>query len=374
MENPFPVSNYVSPEYFCNRESEANLLINNIENGIHTTLFSIRRLGKTGLIKHVLQKMSKEKNTDCIYFDILSTQSQTEFTTLLSNEIIKKFPPQKTVGKKFIDAIRSFRPMLTYDVLTGTPELSLDIASDKVKERSLMEIFQFLDSRNKPTVVAIDEFQQILHYKEKNTEALLRSIMQEMRNIRFVYCGSHQQMMNEIFNSAKRPFFASCQNMYLDKIAIEDYKPFIIRHFEAQKKDITDECVDFILEWTCVHTYYTQYVCNRVFASGMKKIKLQDVQQMCFDILKENEAVYFQYRNLLTDVQWQFLKALAKETELIQPYSADFIFKYKLGAAASVKRSLDALLDKEMVYYHQSATEPFYAVYDKFLMRWLQRG
>lgn len=56
-QNPFLVSGYYSPEYFCNREEETDRIINALANGRNITIFSIRRLGKTGLIEHVLNKI-----------------------------------------------------------------------------------------------------------------------------------------------------------------------------------------------------------------------------------------------------------------------------------------------------------------------------
>ena len=88
--------------------------------------------------------------------------------------------------------------------------------------------------------------------------------------------------------------------------------------------------------------------------------------------MQEKEAVFFQYRNLLTVTQWQLLKAMAEEERVVQPYNKKFINTYNLGSSAIVKRSLESLLQKEMIYRDTSISEPYYAVYDKFLMRWLQ--
>lgn len=50
--NPFLVSGYHSPEFFCNRELEKNRMIEALYNGLNITLISPRRMGKTGLIRH----------------------------------------------------------------------------------------------------------------------------------------------------------------------------------------------------------------------------------------------------------------------------------------------------------------------------------
>ncbi len=371
--NPFPVTTYISNIYFCNRELEIETLKKNAQNGLHTSLFAQRRIGKTGLIKHFFYHIQKENEIKCLYIDIFSTQNQTEFTKMLSNEIFRIFPPGKSIGKKFLEAIQSFRPVLSYDSLSGTPELSLDIADSKTKEKSIEEIFRFLDKQQFPLVIAIDEFQQITEYPEKNTEALLRSIMQQMQHITFVFCGSHLRLMSELFHNAKRPFYASCQSMYLGKIAEEDYSPFIKKHFGNSKRTISDESIVFILNWTCRHTYYTQYLCNQVFATGKSKIELSDTQLVCKAILNQEQMIFFQYKKLLTADQWLLLIAMAKEQRVTQPYSHGFISKYKLKSSANVKRSLESLLEKEMLYSETTSDETYYEVYDKFLMRWLER-
>ena len=52
IENPFITYGYESPEYFCDREAEAEQLMSLLVNGNHTALISPRRMGKTGLIRH----------------------------------------------------------------------------------------------------------------------------------------------------------------------------------------------------------------------------------------------------------------------------------------------------------------------------------
>lgn len=370
VTNPFPVTTYISPDYFCDRKLETEQLKKNSLNGLHTSLFAQRRIGKTGLIKHFFHSLEKE--VACLYVDIFPTQNQAEFTKTLSNEIFRSFPPNKGIGKKFMEAIKSFRPVLSYDSLSGTPELSLDVSDTKTKEKSIQEIFQFLDKQSERLLIAIDEFQQITEYPEQNTEALLRGIMQQTKNITFIFCGSNLRIMSDLFHNSKRPFYASCQSMYLGKIDKKEYRNFILHHFQSAKRTISEESIDFILKWTDRHTYYTQYFCNQLFASGNAQIDLVATQLIAKSILEQEQMFFFQYKKLLTADQWSLLVAMAKENKVTQPYAHAFISKYKLKSSANVKRSLEALIEKEMLYSETNATETYFEVYDKFLMRWLE--
>lgn len=292
---------------------------------------------------------------------------------VLAQEIARNFPIHRGIGRKFIAAIASLRPKVSFDALTGNPELSLDVSSDQIKENTIQDILYFLDAQQVPIVVAIDEFQQILKYPEKNTEAMLRATMQQVKNLRFIYSGSDQHLMHELFQSAKRPFFASCTPMYLHKIDKQIYADFIQHLFASRKRTISPDATALILELTFVHTYYTQSLCHHIFQKGFKKINNEEVYHTLYEILKEYEPYYYQVRNLLTDAQWQLLRAMAVETSITHPYNAEFIKKHRLQSSASVKRSLDALLHKELVYGHQAQQQTEYAVYDKFMLHWLSR-
>jgi AAA+ ATPase superfamily predicted ATPase len=370
--NPFLSVGYIGPDYFCDRREESAQLTRYMQNGMHVALFAIRRLGKTGLIRHVFHAFANSKKVVCIYLDILSTQDLTDFTNQLATAVYNTFPAKKSIGKKVIELFQRFRPTITFDEFTGTPSLTLTLDTKTQRENTIGQIFSFLDAQGIKVVFAIDEFQQILEYPENNTEAILRTQMQQLKNTSFIFCGSNQRMMQEIFNSAKRPFFASCSNLNLGYISENEYKKFITQQFKAYNRNIDETCLDFICEWTGLHTFYTQYFCFNLFAKGKKNTILTDAYETAADILKLQEPVFFQYKNLLTDAQWNLLRAIAREGKVFQPQAKKFIHQYQLGTPALVKRGIDALLTKEMIFYQAGVAQPYYEVYDKFLMRWLK--
>jgi uncharacterized protein len=371
--NPFLISGYKDEDSFCDRRGETLLLTKHIKNNINTTLFAIRRIGKTGLIQHLFFKLQKNKKVACIYVDIYATQDLKSFTNTLATAIYKRFPEKKGVSQSIIDFIKKLRPVISYDQLTGSPEISIELNQAKQYERTIQQIFQFLDAQKIHVVFAIDEFQQITTYPEKNTEALLRTYIQTLHNVSFIFCGSNQKIMHEMFNNAKRPFYASCTNMNLNFIITSEYTQFIVTQFKKHKRTITAEAVDYILTWTFRHTFYTQYVCNQLFASGIKKITLDDVFGICQKVLEVHEGTYYQYRNLLTKAQWDLLKAIAHEETISKLHSKDFLKKYQLGTTSTISRSIESLLEKELLHKELQQEQTTYSINDKFLMRWLQR-
>ena len=372
INNPFYGKIYRGPKFFCDRKEETALLTGYILNGINVTLFAKRRLGKTGLLHHLFYQQRNNSKIVCIYADILATNNLVEFTNYIATAVYNAFPPQKTLSKKIMELFQRFRPTISFDELTGNPSLSLTISTDDQKKNTIGNILNFLDSQNIKIVFAIDEFQQILEYPEKNTEALLRTYIQHLKNTSFIFCGSNQKMMHEIFNSAKRPFFASCTNVNLEHISEKEYKKFIKKHFTNANRTITNECLDFICNWTQLHTFYTQYFCYTLFALNKKDNGIEEARTAAQTILKLNENTFYQYKNLLTETQWELLIAIGKETKVYQPTAKRFITTHQLGTPSSIKRSLEALTTKEMLFHNTSVEKPYYEVYDKYLMRWIQ--
>ncbi len=372
--NPFLLNNYIGPEYFCDRESETEILLKNIKNQSNTSIFAQRRIGKTALVKHVFHQLEEEGELIVIYLDIFPTSTLKEFANVLSTSIYNVFPIQKSLGQKFWEHIKLLRPVLRVNALSGEPELSLDVSKSEQIEKTIPQLFAFLEQQHKRVVIAIDEFQQILFYPEKNVEALLRTAIQELNNVSFVFLGSDGRLMTEIFNNAKRPFYASTKYLILDKISVKSYTDFIERMFAKNNILLDGNIATSILKFTQRHTFYTQQLCHEIFANNDTRVREQIVVQTLYRLLQQNEPIYFQYRNLLTKSQWKVLKAVAIEEKVARPYTQDFMQRHRLGSSSNVKRGLDALVEKSIVYHNLSVEQPFYEVQDKFLMRWLQNN
>jgi len=80
QQNPFAVTTYIGAEYFCDRNDETKNIIQNLKNGNSVTLIAIRRIGKTGLIHHVLHKLPRLVKP--VYVDILDTENMNQFLRL----------------------------------------------------------------------------------------------------------------------------------------------------------------------------------------------------------------------------------------------------------------------------------------------------
>ena len=369
MKNPFLLEPYTSKELFCDREQELKDIVSFLTNGSNATLISPRRYGKTGLIFRTFEELREKKYT-CIYADIFSAQNLEDFLKILSEAIVSAV--SGSIIKKFFNALKNARPMLSYDSVSGSPQVSLSFQMDSQKPPTLKSILDFLEKQGKHVILAIDEFQQIRDFKETNIEALLRTYIQQLHHVKFIFCGSKKHLMTDMFTNAKKPFYESSRTVYIDRIDLEKYKAFIMSLITKNGKNIDDDAVDFILEWTKRHTYYTQFVCNQVFAESSKKITLEDVKNTASSILRLEITNFIERRNLLTEKQWKYLVAVAKEGEVKKPTAADFLMKYQIGNAATAKKILTTLVEKELLLEQSDLSGKSYSVYNVFMSRWME--
>lgn len=370
LNNPFLIVGYQGPEYFCDRVNETETIISALRNGRNMTLVSPRRMGKKGLIKNVFYTIQKEEtHAKCFYLDIFSTQNLREFVALLGKETLGKLDglSQSTL-KSLLSFFKSCRPVITMDELSGMPSVTLDIAPAKTEE-TLKEIFDYLSQSGKECYLAIDEFQQIMEYPEKGVEGLLRSYIQFLPNVHFIFSGSKKHLMEYIFFSVKRPFYQSTQKLFLEKIGKEPYFAFARSFFDKEGRELPREMFDTVYEFVDGHTWYMQYLLNRLYALPEKVLSQELLDALVLEVLREEEYTYQTYFQLLTSNQIQLLKAIAKEGIVREINASAFIKKYDLKAASSVNTSLKSLLDKEFILKQPDG----YIVYDRFMSIWLSR-
>mgnify|MGYP000401663203 FL=1 len=367
--NPFLVTGYHSPEYFCDRRQETETMIQALYNGRNVTLIAPRRMGKTGLVKNVFYKLhEQEPDIVTFYMDIYSTQSLGDFIRLFASTVLGRLDsvPQKALGRvgKFI---KSCRPVFTFDELTGQPKVTIDIVPSS-EEATLREIFDYLRSSEKRCYIAIDEFQQIAEYPEKGAEALLRSYIQFVPNINFIFAGSKQHIMQQMFHSAKRPFYQSTQTQVIDRIARDEYYRFAADFFTRQGRKLAEETFGYLYDAFDGHTWYIQTLLNRLYGyAGNPDIGMVDYA--IGEVVAEST---YTYENLLAAYpasNIRLLKAIAKAGCVREINSGDFITEYRLRAASSVNSALKRLIDREMV----CKTADGYIVYDRFMAIWLRQ-
>ena len=374
MENPFYITGIIPEPYFCDREKETTWFIRTLENKAHILLTSPRRMGKTQLIRHVFEQPSIKDNCYTFYTDIYPTTSLHELVLFLSKEIYSVLVPKgKAVIDKFLAGLHSLAGSIGYDPISGLPTFDIKLGDIHAPELTLEEIFRYLEQADKPCVFAIDEFLQIALYPEKNVEALLRAHIQKMNNCLFIYAGSNRHILENMFNSAAKPFYNSAEQIYLDCIPKDVYTAFANEQFSKAGRKILPEAVSLAYDLFEGHTYYVHNVLHNAFAylNADKVIDESDIHETLSNILEEKGRTFASVMNQLNFQQKETLIAIAKEGKARGVTSVAFVKKHALKSPSSVQYAISALLDKQLLTYQNEERTKTYSVSDRFLEMWI---
>lgn len=367
--NPFLISEYLSPEYFCDRQQETTELLDNLHNGWSITMIAPRRMGKTGLIKNAFYLLhGQHPDIHTYYIDIMGTQSLNDLIQLLGSTVLGTLDSdwQKAL-KRVTEIVRSCKPSVTFDPQSGTPQISIDV-EPSTQETTLREICEYLRQSEKTCYIALDEFQQVASYPEPGAEAILRSQMQFMPNVKFIFAGSQRHLIQSMFNDAARPFYRSTRTLSLDVIPMEAYYDFAAPHFQKQGRTMHAQVFDRLYHSVHGHTWYVQALLKELY-SYYQPIDLGLLDQAFTSLVMSNGSFYEYAYNRYSLTLRRLLKAIAAEGTVRETTSSTFIQRYKLKAASSVSTALKSLAAEDVVCHSPEGVR----LYDPFFEAWLRR-
>lgn len=371
LRNPFVVGRYVSDEYFCDREKETEFLLKQVDNGRNVAIISPRRMGKTGLIQHLFHREELNERFFLFFVDIYATSSLAEFVYLLSKAIYDELRPRKRAWvERFFSIVTSMRVGFKLDALTGEPGLDISLGEIRTPMRTLEEIFQYLESVDRPCLVAIDEFQQIGTYGESGVEALLRTRIQQCRQTQFIFSGSKRHMMAAMFNSPAKPFYQSAVSMGLEAIPGNVYLSFVTGMFKKYGKCIEPAAVKTVYQKYEGCTWFVQMMMNELFALTAQGecCNVDKVMVAKENVIHSQEGAYKELLAQLAPRQKAVLQAIAKDGRVSGITSASFISRYGLSSASSVQSAVKSLLKNDIITQENGE----YRVYDYFFGEWLR--
>lgn len=247
MKKTFKFDVIVGPEDLCNRQAEMKRVVSIMENRGRLVLYSIRRMGKTSLVKVCSQKREAlQPGAFHLYVDLNETTSLEEvaqrFHAHSELALKKQFPLQKVKGL-FNDLLARLKVNLP-----GGVELSMEKIAFHHPESYLLQLFQKLAelSETNETVLIVDEFQAIAELRK--VQALLRREFQQLPKVAIILMGSNQRLLYKIFNDKKLPFFSFGEDLELHAIPIEDYLPYLNERLAASQLSIQKEEAQYMLD------------------------------------------------------------------------------------------------------------------------------
>lgn len=368
--NPFIVTGKIDPEYFCDRVNESARLVKSITNGNNLVIISPRRMGKTGLIQFCYDKPEISKEYYTFFIDILHTSSLREFTFLLGKQIYESLLPRsRKMLNLFIQTIKSISGKFGFDPVSNLPTFNIELGDIEQPAYTLDEIFHYLECADKTCIVAIDEFQQIAKYPEKNIEALLRTHIQKQTNSNFIFAGSERHLMQEMFTSSARPFYHSADILELRAIDQKIYTSFVCTHFKKRHRRIAETNVEKVYRLFKGNTFYLQKTFNEAFADTPEnnECSLEIIQSAIDAMIASNDTIFREILSNIPEKQKTLLYAIAKEDTATKITSSEFIKRHSLTSASSVQSAAKKLLEKDLI----TKTNKTFSVTDRLFALWI---
>ena len=264
MENPFKFGTLVDNEYFTDRVMEQQHLSSMLESPNHIVLISPRRFGKSSLVKRVVRKSGRP-------FISLNMQQVTcveDLAAMILKGVFKLHPWEKV---KHLLANFRIIPTISTTPLGDSVEIGFQPTSNlSALLEDALSLVEHVSTTENRMIVVFDEFQEIMEV-EKGIDRKLRAIMQEQQHVNYIFLGSEESMMTDIFERKKSPFYHFGMLMRLKKIPFEDFHSYITERIQPIVSSDANRIAEEILAFTQCHPYYTQQLASMAWEIALYK-------------------------------------------------------------------------------------------------------
>lgn len=357
MSNPFKFGTLVYGDFFTDRENESEQLAQIIKSENHLIMIAPRRYGKTSLI----HKVVSETKRPVVWLDLQIITGVNDFASQLLKQVFRKYPFEKI---KFM--IRNFRiiPNLSINPQSENVEISFQPNMDAfVQLEDVLNLIESLGNEGTKPIVVFDEFQEIVNL-DLNLDKRLRATIQLFKNVNFIFLGSIESMMRDIFEKKKSPFYHFGVLFTLNKIPYEDFRRFLAHGFSlitARNEQISDE----ILTFSQCHPYYTQQLAFHVWMR-LEKEDYQEgiIRETIQDTIILHDNDFERIWNNLNQTDKKILIGLSSGSQ--SPLQEQFSVQNDIKATSTVFSGLKRLCQNGIIYKSDK-----YEFDDPFFKQWL---
>lgn len=368
----FPLNPFSPVGALCDRSPLVDEIISAVKENQHALVYGLPGMGKTALVYQALAGINEEKRQRGFYVNLNNTLNEEEFLTRLAEKTLgRKDGDQLKLMRELANWFTHLRPLVRHDPFQASPSISFYLERGYQAETTLEQFFNYLDKADRRIVIALDDFQQVLSYREGSVEALLRKFASTCANVSLIFCIERCLQTSRLLKPGQEggDFYASLPRVPIEAIPHEVFSEYITHQFAGEKRKLSSDIPEQILEWCRYRTGHVQFVCNRLFHSGARQPDDWFLERLFQQVLDEWEGVFYNYRTLLASNQWILLRGIAREKGARQVMGSEFIRKNNLGTPSSVQTALLALQEKRLIYEEEGR----WYLSDVFLSRWLER-
>lgn len=344
-ENPFKFGNPVQGDYYYPRPELTSTIEQFLANHIHVVLMGPRRFGKTSFVIDLFGRL-EQQNCKCLLIDIFNVTSHRDFLHQFLRAVRKQKGFKNSLNQ-FWKKVKRLKPQLDLDIDPHTGHLSSSVGvnlgelSEEGVRNGIQDLLDELGELGGKVVVALDEFQQISQIEDKGwLEATVRTHLQKLPNVSFLFTGSRKGLISDMLNDPTRPLYRSCQVMEFPSFG-SDFSSWVISRFESVGIKCSIEAVDHLRKLVQDTPNYVQMVCFHLVALARTTVKVVDVEEILKTVAKQNAYAYQTLLNSLTLAQQRALRLAANECQSL--FQKELLVKYEISSAPALHNSIKAL-------------------------------
>lgn len=300
MSTPFPTGIPVKGKDLVGREEEFSQIVELASHHQSVVLIGPRRYGKTSLLLEVLKSL-RLRNFLTARVDIFDTPTKGDLGEAITEAVLRNEDiPIRGVIKAVKSGLRTALKHIEIKQVIDDFEFILGFADPKVDEDVLLDEAldfpqEFASRRGKHLIFAFDEFGDLAKLNGDPLIKKMRSKFQLQENVTYIFTGSQESLMEQLFSNRHQAFFRFGRILYLNELPKPELEEYIIKSFQGLEFYIERNVAQEIIAKTSAHPYYTQLLCQLLYFSlkgERNEIKLKDVQE-CFIRAIFSEKSYF---------------------------------------------------------------------------------
>lgn len=226
-----------------------------------------------------------------LYVDVGQVLSVTDLASLLLQGFFSLFPRER-----FRDLVAGLRawPTITFDIETNAFDVSFPAGANP--DAVLEDVLSILEKKCDPErrlVVILDEFQEFLSLGA-GLDGKLRAILQLQECVNYVFVGSRESAMTELFENMRSPFFHFGLMMRIAELPREEVVRRLAEHWAPATKEKAKELAEKILAVTNARPLYTRRLSEAVEEALRRKA--DDPAAYALDLLLSRHDLDYERR------------------------------------------------------------------------------
>jgi AAA+ ATPase superfamily predicted ATPase len=370
MNRLFPTGVPVLGKDLAGRDKERKRIKQLLRSGQSVVLYGPRRIGKTSIALTVLDELRSEGlftgHADIFESATLPVLSQRIVETTLAN-------------KKLAHTIKSLKNSLSAAIsrieikqVVNEFEWILKFAEPDVKPDDLLSSAldfpeQFSKKYNANMVMFIDEIGDIDKFNGGDFIKLMRSKFQLHTNVTYLFAGSHESVIENIFIKSSGPFYRFAQLSAVDSIEIESFALFLKRKFNKAGLIVEEPVLRDLLGITSGHPYYTQLLCRELYFYALSQGKSIDRRAVQYAL---EEAIRLE--DLYFSKLWDELSKNSAQVSILQVLISNKLSLYHkdIKTKVNVTRTVNQLIKRGIL---KKSEKGLYVFTDPLFRKFIER-